>query len=110
MNRAELCQHRKILCVDERLLLDVLNCHRLHRLIALPEIEELPPDVEVIAVWPEPHRRALMVELVHPSFEPVLPGCPAPIIPGMFGMTNVWRLKHTGPYLEAYEQTQKATT
>ena len=70
----ELRKHSRIIYVDMRLIVEILNTMRSGQYIALPDIPEIPEDTEVIGVFHEFARRAFAVMLSHPSFGEVPEG------------------------------------
>ncbi len=98
--RTELLKHRRVLCFDHGLLLDLLNTPRRGSLLRLPDVAEIPFDVEIVSVWPDQCRRCLMVEIVHPTFEIVQEGAYAPILPDFFGSSSLFEV---GPELKRVE-------
>lgn len=65
----------RIVYMDPGVLVDILNWIRAPagQFLALPQID-LPADVVVLDVFPNPPRRALGVLLAHETFEPVATG------------------------------------
>lgn len=80
----------KILQIPQDLILVILNwCRDPQRCLALPVLDELPEDIEIISVhanWP---CRAIDLMITHPSFDIVPNGSEPPRIPGLLSGLRV---------------------
>lgn len=71
----------KIVRLDERLIVDVLNwCRDPKGYLMLPDVEGLPEDAVVVSCRDNWERRTLEVLVYHPSFEEVPEGDIPPVI------------------------------
>lgn len=78
--------HRlKIVRMDTRSIVDLLNArlYDMRDMIALPVMDGIPEDAEVVSVRENWQLRALEVMIQHPSFDVVPDGDLPPVLPGI---------------------------
>lgn len=90
----------KIVWIDERQIVDMLNWQRGPDFLALPVIQSLPEGFTVRAVHHSFRHMAWAVVVEHPSFEPVNPACELPEWnPSMTARVEVVQVRRIEPRL-----------